>query len=90
MRLKNKTKEHKNNFHTRWLSVVEATPQINTFEKNILKHTPHQFASEFLLCFLKNIGIIKNLCVSKIILPLKQISNREQKTEPCHSERSVE
>jgi hypothetical protein len=56
---------------------VEATPQINPFEKNILKHTLHQFASEFLLCFLKNIGIINNLCVSKIILPLKQIPNRE-------------
>ena len=58
--------EHKNNFHTRWLSVAEATPQITTFGKNILKHTLHQFASEFLLCFLKNIGIIKNLCVKKI------------------------
>ena len=45
---------------------VEATPQITTFGKNILKHTLHQFASEFPLCFLKNIGIIKNLCVSKI------------------------
>ena len=71
--LKNKTKEYKNNFHTRWLSVAEATTQINTFEKNILKHTLHQFASEFPLCFLKNIGIIKNLCVSKII----QNPNRE-------------
>ena len=40
---------------------VEATTQINPFGKNILKHTLHQFASEFPLCFLKNIGIIKNL-----------------------------
>ena len=77
LRLKNKTKEHKNNFHTRWLSVAEATTQINPFGNNILKHTLHQFASEFPLCFLKNIRIIKNLCVSKIILPLKQIPNRE-------------
>jgi hypothetical protein len=53
LRLKNKTKEHKNNFHTWWLSVVEATPQITTFGKNILKHTLHQFASEFPLCSLK-------------------------------------
>ena len=45
---------------------VEATTQINPFGKNILKHTLHQFASEFPLCFLKNIGIIKNLCVKKI------------------------
>jgi len=52
---------------------VEATTQINPFEKNILKHTLHQFASEFPLCFVKNIGIIKNLCVSKII----QIPNHE-------------
>ena len=53
LRLKNKTKEHKNNFHTRWLSVAEATPQITTFGKNILKHTLHQFASELPLCKLK-------------------------------------
>ena len=45
---------------------VEATTQINPFGKNILKHMLHQFASEFPLCFLKNIGIIKNLCVKKI------------------------
>jgi hypothetical protein len=32
---------------------VEATTQINPFEKNILKHTLHQFTSEFTLCFLK-------------------------------------
>ena len=44
---------------------VEATTQINPFGKNILKHMLHQFASEFPLCFLKNIGIINNLCVSK-------------------------
>jgi hypothetical protein len=44
---------------------VEARPQINPLGKNILKHTLHQFASEFPLCFLKNIGIINNLCVSK-------------------------
>jgi hypothetical protein len=44
---------------------VEATTQINPFGKNILKLALHQFASEFPLCFLKNKGIINNLCVSK-------------------------
>jgi hypothetical protein len=34
---------------------VEATPQINPFGKDILKHTLHQFASEFPLCSLNNI-----------------------------------
>ena len=71
---------------------VEARPQINPLGKNILKHTLHQFASEFPLCFLKNIRIINNLCISKII----QISNLSKKhnlvilNEAQHSEESLQ
>ena len=42
---------------------VEATTQLNPFGKNILKHTLHQFASEFPLCFLNNIVLsLKFMC----------------------------
>ena len=47
---------------------VEATTQINPFGKNILKHTLHQFASEFQLCFLNNIALkLKSLRLKKYI-----------------------
>lgn len=46
---------------------VEATTQINPFGKNILKHTLHQFASEFQLCSLNNIALkLKSLRLKKI------------------------